>query len=264
MIMENKTPWSRVQLARDKERPTSLYYINTIIENFIEMHGDRNFKDDASIIGGIGLLGGHPVTVIAEEKGSTLEERTHRNFGAPHPEGYRKALRLMEQAEKFRRPIICLIDTQGAYCGIGAEERGQGEAIARNLRDMMKLTVPVISVIIGEGGSGGALALGVANRVYMLENALYSILSPEGFAAILWKDSSRAQEAAGVMKITADSIKSLGVIDGIIPEPPEGAQTNRELTAMRIKKQLLSALEDLGTMSGEELKTQRYERFRSL
>ena len=264
MATENKTPWGRVQLARNKERPTSLYYINTIFDDFIELHGDRNFRDDASIIGGIALLNGTPVTIIAEEKGRTLEERAERNFGSPHPEGYRKALRLMEQAEKFHRPILCLIDTQGAYCGIGAEERGQGEAIAKNLRDMMKFTVPIVSIIIGEGGSGGALALGVANRVYMLENAIYSILSPEGFAAILWKDSSRAQEAAGVMKITAESVKKLGVIDDIIPEPPEGAQVNRELTAIRIKKQFIAALDELKELSGEELKAQRYKRFRIL
>lgn len=261
---ENRTPWERVQLARSKERPTSLYYIQTIFDNFIELHGDRNFSDDAAIVGGIGLLNGQPVTVIAEEKGQTLEEKAKRSFGSPNPEGYRKALRLMEQANKFNRPIICLIDTQGAYCGVGAEERGQGEAIARSLRDMMKFTVPVISVIIGEGGSGGALALGVANRVYMLENAIYSILSPEGFAAILWKDASRAQEAAGIMKITADSMLDLGIIDAIVHEPAEGAQKNKEITAINLKKQISEGLQELCAFSGEELKKMRYERFRAL
>lgn len=263
-MTEAKTPWNRVQLARDKERPTALYYINNIFDSFIELHGDRNYKDDAAIVGGIAMLNGVPVTVIAEEKGEALEDKAKRNFGCPNPEGYRKALRLMNQAEKFNRPIICFIDTQGAHCGVGAEERGQGEAIARNLRDMMKLTVPVVSVIIGEGGSGGALALGVANRVYMMENAIYSILSPEGFAAILWKDASRAQEAAGVMKITADSVKNLGVIDGIIPEPDGGAQKNRELAAVAVKKQIEEALEELSGFSKQEISAERYRRFRKL
>ena len=258
-----KDAWDIVGIARDMERPTSLYYIEQIFEDFTELHGDRSFRDDPSIVGGVALLGGRPVTVIAEEKGFDLNERTRRNFGSPHPEGYRKALRLMQQAEKFHRPIICLVDTQGAYCGIGAEERGQGEAIARNLRDMMALKTPVISVILSEGGSGGALALAVADRVCMLENAVYSILSPEGFAAILWKDASRASEAAQIMKITAPDLLKLRIIEDVIKEPPGGAQRNRQHTARSLKKYLRQTVEALADVELETLLQKRYERFRA-
>lgn len=256
------TAWDKVMFARLIERPTSIYYITELFENFVELHGDRCFGDDASIITGIGLFNGMPVTVIAQEKGRTVEEKTRRNFGSPHPEGYRKALRIMKQAEKFRRPIICFVDTQGAFCGIGAEERGIGESIARNLRDMMTLTVPVIAVILGEGGSGGALAIAVANKVMMLENAVYSILSPEGFAAILWKDSSRAKEAAGVMKMTAQDLLDLKVIEEIIPEPEGGAHTDKKAAAQAVKQHIEAALSELKDVPLEQLVAQRYERFR--
>lgn len=254
--------FERVAVARAIERPTALYYIKNIFDNFLEFHGDRSFRDDPSIVGGIAQLGGKAVTVIGQEKGNTLEEKSFRNFGSVHPEGYRKSLRLMEQAEKFERPIICLVDTQGAYCGIGAEERGQGEAIAHNLRDMMQLTVPVISIILGEGGSGGALALAVANKVYMLENSVYSILSPEGFASILWKDAARASEAAELMKMTADDLLKMSIIDGIIPEPEGGAQANPQIVAESLKTKLLQELEELSLFTPDQLKSSRHARFR--
>ena len=214
----SEVPYDRVRLARDNNRPTGLDYIKNIFEGFIELHGDRRFSDDAAVVGGIARLNGNPVTVIAIEKGHTAKERTFRNFGAPHPEGYRKALRLMKQAEKFGRPIICFVDTSGAYCGIGAEERGQGQAIAENLMEMSTLCVPIISILIGEGGSGGALALAVADRVWMLQNAVYSVISPEGCASILWKDSTKAQSAAASLKLTAEDAKSLGIIERILSE----------------------------------------------
>ncbi|WP_215533772.1 acetyl-CoA carboxylase carboxyltransferase subunit alpha [Solibaculum mannosilyticum] len=258
MEQKNLTAWDRVTAARMPGRPTSQYFIDAIFDDFIELHGDRHYGDDASVIGGIALLDGQPVTVIGEEKGQNPADRARRNFGSPHPEGYRKALRLMKQAEKFRRPVICLADTQGAYCGVGAEERGQGEAIARNLKEMMKLTVPVISVVISEGGSGGALAIAVANKVAILQNAIYAILSPEGFAAILWKDASRAKEAAEVMKITADELYELGVVDQIIPEGEEPAET-----AQAVKRYILRELEAMKAMSPQELSHQRYQRFRA-
>lgn len=262
MNNESLSAWDRVMLARSIERPTSIFYITKIFDDFIELHGDRCFSDDASIIGGIGLLNGKPVTVIAEEKGRTVEEKTKRNFGSPHPEGYRKSLRLMKQAEKFNRPIICFVDTQGAFCGMGAEERGQGEAIARNLREMMNLTVPVIAIVLGEGGSGGALAIAVANKVIMLENAVYSILSPEGFAAILWKDSSRAQEAAQAMKMTAEDLLQFNVIEEIIPEPEGGAHLDKDATAESVKNSIISALSLYTDKTPEEIASERYNRFR--
>jgi acetyl-CoA carboxylase carboxyl transferase subunit alpha len=254
--------YERIKVARDINRPTSIYYINSIFDNFLEFHGDRAFRDDPSIVGGIAQLNGRAVTIIGQEKGSTIEEKAFRNFGAVHPEGYRKALRLMNQAEKFNRPIICLVDTQGAYCGVGAEERGQGEAIARNLKEMMQFTVPVICVIIGEGGSGGALALAVSNKVFMLENAVYSILSPEGFASILWKDASRAAEAAEVMKMTAEDLFKMGIIDDIIPEPKGGAQTDPKLMAQTLKEKLVQELDLLSSFTPEQLKVERYKKFR--
>ena len=258
----SKSAWKRIEIARMMERPTSQYYIKNIFDGFIELHGDRNYGDDSAIIGGIAFFNSIPVTVIAEEKGKDINERQERNFGSPHPEGYRKALRLMKQAEKFNRPIICFIDTQGAYCGKGAEERGQGEAIATNLKEMMALKVPVISIIISEGGSGGALALGVANKIVMLENAVYSILSAEGFAAILWKDSKRAKEAAGVMKITAEELKKLGIIEKIISEPENGAQDDAENIAVKIKLFISKTLKELMVKTPEQLCEERYQRFR--
>lgn len=217
--MEEKlTAWERVKTARSNERPTSIDYIGGIFDRFLELHGDRMSRDDGAIVGGIATIDGIPVTVIGQQKGRNIKQNIKRNFGMPYPEGYRKALRLMKQAEKFHRPIICLVDTPGAFCGIEAEERGQGEAIARNLYEMSSLKTPILSIVIGEGGSGGALALAVANEVWMLENSTYSILSPEGFASILWKDSRRADEAASIMKITADDLLDLNVINKVISE----------------------------------------------
>ena len=259
-----KGAWERVQIARKMNRPTAAYYIEKLFDNFIELHGDRNFADDGAIVGGIAMFHGTPVTIIAEEKGKDLSERQKRNFGMPNPEGYRKALRLMKQAEKFERPIICFVDTSGANCGIGAEERGQGEAIATNLMEMMALKVPVISIVIGEGGSGGALAIAVANRVAMLENAVYSILSPEGFSAILWKDSTKAEQAAGVMKITAEELLELHIIEDIIEEPAEGAHTDPKKVADGVNAYLMKTLTELQKTDGETLAKQRYERFRAL
>ena len=222
-LIKTMSSWEKVNIARHKDRPTGSYYIKNIFDDFIELHGDRNFGDDAAIIGGIGYLNKVPVTVIAITKGANTKENIKRNFGMPKPEGYRKALRLMKQAEKFHRPVICFIDTPGAFCGVEAEERGQGEAIARNLMEMSRLKTPIISVLMGEGGSGGALALAVCDKVLMLEHAIYSILSPEGFASILWKDGSKAKEAAEVMKITAQDLYQFKIIDKIVKEPYGGA-----------------------------------------
>ncbi len=259
----SETAWEKVALARLMERPTAGYYINKIFPDFIELKGDRGYADDLAIVGGIATFEGRPVTVIAEEKGNGLTDRNRRNFGCPHPEGYRKALRLMRQAEKFHRPVICLVDTQGAYCGTGAEERGQGEAIATNLKEMMTLKTPVISIVIGEGGSGGALAIAVADKVAMLSNAIYSILSPEGFATILWKDSARAKEAAGVMKITADELLELQIIEEIIEEPGAGAHECPEETAQLVKEYIKHELLELCKQNTEELTSKRYQRFRA-
>ena len=251
-------PYERVKLARDNSRPTGLDYINNIFKDFIEFHGDRRYADDPAIVGGVARLNGNPVTVIAIEKGHTAKERTHRNFGAPHPEGYRKALRLMKQAEKFGRPIVCFVDTSGAYCGIGAEERGQGQAIAENLMEMSTLCVPIISVFIGEGGSGGALALSVADRVWMLENAVYSVISPEGCASILWKDSSKAELAASRLKLTAEDAKSLGVIERILSE--------KDMGKMMFYDRIRSLLtEEISELSNDlDLISKRYDRFRRI
>jgi len=264
--MKEKTisAWERVVLARKAERPKSLDYINNIFTNFIELHGDRNFGDDKSIIGGIAELDEMPVTVIGEQKGKNAKENIDRNFGMPNPEGYRKALRLMKQAEKFNRPIITFIDTPGAYPGMGAEERGQGEAIARNLFEMSKLKVPTISIVIGEGSSGGALALGVTDVIIMLENAVYSILSPEGFASILYKDASKSQEAAEKMKITSTELKRLGVIDSIVKEPEGGAQEDFKKVCNDLKNMILKEINRLSKKSQEELVEQRYEKYRKI
>ena len=258
------TAWDRVKLARILERPKALDYINEIFDDFIELHGDRNFADDKSIIGGIATLDGIPVTVIGEQKGKNAKENIERNFGMPNPEGYRKALRLMKQAEKFKRPIITFIDTPGAYPGMGAEERGQGEAIARNIMEMSKLKVPIICIVVGEGSSGGALAIAVGDKIVMLENAIYSILSPEGFASILYKDSTKAKEAAENMKLTAQDLKKLGVIDDIIKEPEGGAQENFEQVKKELKKYIIKNIKELKQISEEELIEKRYQKFRQI
>lgn len=253
-----KTTYERVRLARDSKRPTGLDYIKQIFKGFMEFHGDRRYADDPAIVGGIARLNECPVTVIAIEKGHTMKERNARNFGMPQPEGYRKALRLMKQAEKFGRPIICFVDTSGAYCGVGAEERGQGQAIAENLMEMSTLCVPIISILIGEGGSGGALALAMADRVWMLENAVYSVISPEGCASILWKDSAKAETAAASLKLTAEDAKSLGVIERILSEEDIGKKEFYD----RIRV-LLS--EEIRELSGNiDLTQSRYDRFRNL
>ena len=254
-------PYERVKLARDNSRPTGLDYIRNIFQGFIELHGDRRYADDPAIVGGIAKLNGSPVTVVAMEKGHTARERAYRNFGAPHPEGYRKALRLMKQAEKFGRPVICFIDTSGAYCGVGAEERGQGQAIAENLMELSTLCVPVVSILIGEGGSGGALALAVANRVAMQEHAVYSVLSPEGFASILWKDRSRAPEAAEVMQMNADAVLAGGIIDAVISEGVGPAHENPEAAVEAVRDYVKESFKELADLSPEELVAQRQERF---
>lgn len=244
--------------ARDQGRLTALDFAQGIFDNFIELHGDRNFRDDGAIIGGIGRLNGQAVTVVGIQKGKNLQDNLNRNFGQPHPEGYRKALRLMKQAEKFGRPVVTFINTAGAYPGVGAEERGQGEAIARNLMEMSDLKVPIIAIIIGEGGSGGALALAVADKVWMLENTIYSILSPEGFATILWKDGSRSEEAAELMKITSGELLNMGIVDKVIPE--RGYFTSEIIEA--IKTAIVDELAELGQLSTEDLLEARYQRFR--
>ena len=247
-----------IKEARDQGRLTALDFAQGIFDDFIELHGDRNFRDDGAVIGGIGRLGDRTVTVVGIQKGKNLQDNLKRNFGQPHPEGYRKALRLMKQAEKFGRPVVTFINTAGAYPGVGAEERGQGEAIARNLMEMSDLKVPIIAIIIGEGGSGGALALGVADKVWMLENSIYAVLSPEGFASILWKDGSRAMEAAELMKITSHELLNMSIVDKVIPEH---GFSNGELLA-QVKKELQEELKVLQALSLEDLLEQRYQRFR--
>ena len=244
--------------ARDQGRLTALDFAQGIFDDFIELHGDRNFRDDGAVIGGIGRLNGQAVTVVGIQKGKNLQDNLNRNFGQPNPEGYRKALRLMKQAEKFGRPVVTFINTAGAYPGVGAEERGQGEAIARNLMEMSDLKVPIIAIIIGEGGSGGALALAVADKVWMLENTIYSILSPEGFATILWKDGSRSEEAAELMKITSGELLNMGIVDKVIPE--RGYFTSEIIEA--IKTAIIDELAELSQLSTEDLLEARYQRFR--
>ncbi|MBC8530389.1 acetyl-CoA carboxylase carboxyltransferase subunit alpha [Gehongia tenuis] len=256
--------WRRVQAARDPSRPTAQTYISAIFEDFMELHGDRVFGDDPAVIGGVARLEGRPVTVIGQEKGVDTKDKVARNFGCAHPEGYRKALRLMHQAEKFRRPVLAIVDTQGAFCGIGAEERGQGQAIAQCLMDMMALSVPAVCVLVGEGGSGGALALACGNRVAMLENAVYSILSPEGFASILWKDASRVEEAAASMKMTAAEVRDMGIVDAVIAEPEGGASAHPEAVAAAIKDYFTGALQEMDGWTPEEIREQRYRRFRAM
>ncbi|MBV9084748.1 MAG: acetyl-CoA carboxylase carboxyltransferase subunit alpha [Acidobacteriaceae bacterium] len=256
--------WQRVQLARHPKRPQSIDYIRGLITNFQELHGDRFFGDDKSIIAGMGFFEGKPVMTIGQQKGRDTKEKLLRNFGMPKPEGYRKALRLMTLAAKFRRPIVTLIDTSGAYPGIDAEERGQAEAIAYNLREMSRLPAPIISIVIGEGGSGGALGIGVANRVYMLENAYYSVISPESCAAIIYRDSGKAPEAAAALRLTADELLRMGVIDGIIPEPEGGAHLAPEAAVQSVRDTLKRALDELATLSPQHLIEHRYAKFRQM
>ncbi|WP_447976749.1 acetyl-CoA carboxylase carboxyltransferase subunit alpha [Candidatus Nitrospira bockiana] len=258
------TPWQRTQIARHPQRPSVLDYINFFCRDFMELHGDRAFADDRAIVGGLARFNEQSVMVIGHQKGRTLKERMERNFGMPNPEGYRKALRLMRLAEKFRRPIVTFIDTPGAYPGIGAEERGQAEAIARNLLVMARLDVPIVSVVIGEGGSGGALALGVADRVLMLEHAVYSVISPEGCAAILWDDPAKVPDAAATLKMTAEDLYKLGVIDEIIPEPLGGAHRDPQLTADRIAKVLANHLQQVAELSPEALVESRDHKYRRM
>lgn len=261
---EELSAWERVQISRMKDRPVGSDYIQTLFTDFMEFHGDRYFADDKAIIGGIARFHGRPVTVIAQAKGTSTKENIERNFGMPSPDGYRKALRLMKQAEKFGRPVICFVDTPGAFCGLEAEERGQGEAIARNIYEMSGLKVPVLSVIIGEGGSGGALAMATADEVWMLENSVYSILSPEGFASILWKDSTKAKEAAEVMKLTARDLYKAGIVEKVIPEPAHYTVLNLEEVTDRLSEGMDRFLETYESMSAEELTQRRYERFRRM
>ena len=263
-VKKDLTAWERVQLSRKKDRPVGTDYIEKLFTDFMEFHGDRYFKDDHAIVGGIAYFHGMPVTVIAQAKGKTTKENLDRNFSMPSPEGYRKALRLMRQAEKFGRPVICFVDTPGAFCGLEAEERGQGEAIARNLFELSGLKVPVLSVVIGEGGSGGALAMAVADEVWMLENAIYSVLSPEGFASILWKDSKRASEAAEVMKLTAQDLEGLGVVEQVIAEPEEFTGANLDSVCRDMDRKMEAFLEKYCAMDAEELTAKRYDRFRRI
>lgn len=256
----NITAYDRVHMARSQNRPTGLDYIQNLFEDFIELHGDRHFGDDPSVVAGIATLNEMPVTVIAIEKGHSTKDRVYRNFGAPNPEGYRKALRLMKQAEKFKRPVVCFVDTAGAFCGIGAEERGQGQAIAENLMEMMTLKTPVLTLMIGEGGSGGALALAVADEVWMLENAIYSVISPEGCASILWKDAAKAADAAECLKLTAQDALEFGIIDKIISEDSQ----NYGLTYGQIKEDIITFLSKRKELDTKELQEQRYRKFRKI
>lgn len=258
------TAWQKVEIARNPKRRTSIEYIEQIFDEFIELHGDRNFKDDQAIICGLGRIGNQSYTIIAEQKGRTTKENVLRNFGMPNPESYRKAIRFMKQAEKFNRPVITFIDTKGAYPGVGAEERGQGEAIAKSMFEMAKLKVPVISIVIGEGSSGGALAIGVSNKIYMLENAIYSILSPEGYSSILWKDSSRYKEAAEKMKLTANDLYEMKVIDTIIPEPIEMQESDFDKVAKTIKNEIKKDVEKMQKQTKDAIVEQRYQKFRNL
>ncbi len=262
--MKNLSPTDKVAIARDKDRPNVSEYIEEMFEEFFELKGDHYFGEDESILAGLAFFHGIAVTVIGQKKGKTLEENLRCNFGMPNPEGYRKALRLMKQAEKFKRPIITLIDTPGAYPGIDAEARGQSEAIARNLAEMSALEVPIIAVIIGEGNSGGALALAVANSVLMLENSIYCILSPEGFASILWKDASRSKEACEIMKLTAQDLLGFGMIDAIIPEPLGGAHRDKKAAIKAAEAVIYQELEKYRALSAAELREQRYHKFRSM
>ncbi|MEI7865517.1 MAG: acetyl-CoA carboxylase carboxyltransferase subunit alpha [Chthoniobacterales bacterium] len=263
-IYENLTAWQRVQIARHTARPYALDYLNLCFTDFSELHGDRLFGDDASMPCGLAKIGGRPVVVVTNQKGRDTKENIRRNFGSAHPEGYRKALRLMRLAEKFKLPLVALVDTPGAFPGIGAEERHIAESIAVNLREMMLLETPIVAVIIGEGGSGGALGIGVADRVLVMENAYYSVISPEGCAAILWKHRSHAPEAAEALKLTAADLKELGVVDGIVPEPQGGAHHDHAAAAEFLRQSITEALDELSRMPPKKLLEQRYEKFRKV
>ena len=263
-IYAGLTPWQRTQVARHLQRPSTLDYIGRICDNFVELHGDRAFADDHAIVGGLARMNGRPIVVIGHQKGKTLKERMHRNFGMPNPEGYRKALRLMRLADKFRKPVVTFIDTPGAYPGIGAEERGQAEAIARNLMEMATLKTPIVSVVIGEGGSGGALAIGVADRLLMMQNSVYSVISPEGCAAILWNDAGKAPEAAEALKLTARDLQDLGILDEIIPEPMGGAHRDPMFACDAVKKSIEIHLTALQELPLETLLQQRYDKYRRI
>lgn len=262
--MDKITAWERVEIARSPKRKTALDYINNIFDDFIELHGDRNFKDDKAIICGLARIGKQNYTIIGEQKGRNTKENIERNFGMPNPESYRKAIRFMKQAEKFNRPVVTFIDTKGAYPGIGAEERGQGEAIAKSMFEMAKLKVPTIAIVIGEGSSGGALAIGVANKVFMMENAIYSILSPEGYSSILWKDSSRYKEAAEKMKLTAEDLYNAKIIDKIINEPRECSEEDFKKITEKIKAEIINCIEHYSKMDNTEIVNDRYSKFRNM
>ena len=264
MPSQKLSAWDRVEIARNPKRKTALDYIEKIFDEFMELHGDRNFKDDKSICCGLARLKNQNFTIIAQQKGRTTKENIERNFGMPNPEGYRKAVRFMKQAEKFKRPVITFIDTKGAYPGIGAEERGQGQAIANSIFEMAKLKVPTIAIIIGEGSSGGALAIGTANKVFMLENAIYSILSPEGYSSILWKDGTRYKEAAEKMKITAKDLYNLKLIDKIIKEPKDENNEIFEKTATSLKREIVKAINEMKNLTSEEIVETRYKKFRNI
>ncbi|RKZ08046.1 acetyl-CoA carboxylase carboxyl transferase subunit alpha [bacterium] len=260
-IFGSLDPWQRVQLARHPRRPTMLDYVERIFDDFKELHGDRAYRDDPSIVGGMARIGEQRVMVVGHQKGRDTKSNIRRNFGMPHPEGYRKALRLMELAAKFGRPIVTFVDTPGAFPGVGAEERGQAEAIARNLREMARMRVPIIVFVTGEGGSGGALAIAVGDRVYMLENSIYSVISPEGCAAILWKDQTKAAEAAAAMKITADDVSQLGVVDEVLPEPLGGAHRDPDAAAQTVREVMLAALAELEHVDPERRVDDRLQKF---
>jgi acetyl-CoA carboxylase carboxyl transferase subunit alpha len=263
-IYSNLTPWQRVLLARHPRRPHTLDYIERITSDFVELHGDRSFGDDPAIVAGLGMMDGVRVAIVGQQKGRDTREKLKRNFGMPHPEGYRKALRVMQMAGKFGLPILTLVDVSGAYPGVGAEERGQAEAIARNLREMAVLSVPVVVVVTGEGGSGGALAIAVGNRVMALENSVYSVISPEGCASILWRDGSRAEEAASTLKITSPDLLRFGIIDEVVPEPVGGAHSDWDAAAKYLKDAALRAIGELSKLTSEEIITQRIEKFRAM
>lgn len=260
----SKSAFERMQLIKNIARPNIDQYVSALFEDFIELHGDRAYGDDPAVLGGIGTIGGKAVTVIGHRKGNSTEENIRYNFGMPHPEGYRKSIRLMQQAEKFGRPVIFFVDTPGAYCGVGAEERGQGHAIAQSIQQLMFLKTPVLTIITGEGGSGGALAMAVADKIYMLENAVYSVISPRGFASILWKDPSKEEQAAELLKMTAPDLLSFGVIDGIVPEPKGGAHTDPARTCIELRQMIEKELEDFSFLGTKTLLENRYRKFRGM